>query len=157
MLRDALEKLDVELPFVELPVECIALLREHAIPEDIINDLRQCALPPEQGWLKIGPLSLVPMPDIINQNTHGISRCIENGCLAVAGCCNGDPVVVDRQTRQMLFVSHELLWSHKEPAFRECVLLTPYIYDDFWEAAVTDPQFPWDYYEAERQWSPDKS
>lgn len=149
MLRDALAKLDTELPFVVLPVECVEFMRERGIPDDIIEDLRHCALP---DWQRIGPLSLVPMPDIINQNTNSIVQCIDNGCLALAGGANGDPVVLDRQSRQMLFVSADLLGSDECSEFRECVHPTPFFYDDFWKAVVSDAKFPWDYYEAQRQW-----
>lgn len=152
MLRDALAKLDTDFPFVALPAECVEFLRERDIPDDIIEDLKHCAL---LDWLQIGPLTLVPMPDIINQNTHSIIECINNGCLALAGGANGDPVVLDRQSRQMLFVSHDLLWSDDWSEFRECIHPTPYIYDNFWEAVTTDPDFPWDYYEAQRQWPSD--
>lgn len=149
MLRDALDRIPDKPGFIELPSSCIEFLRQQEIPGDIIEDLAKCAMP---EWFRVGNLTLVPMPELVEQNTHSIHGCISNGFLALAGGANGDPVVVDRRDRRMHYVSHELLWSDDWTEIHECLHSTPYLYDDFWLDLVSDPEFPWDYDEAQRRW-----
>ena len=149
MLRNALDQVPDKPDFVEMPITCIEFLHRHEIPADMIEDLAKCAMP---EWTRIGNLTLVPMTELIEQNTYSIQDCINNGYLALAGGANGDPVVVDRRDRRMYYVSHELLWSDDWTELNECLHSTPYVYDDFWLALVGDPEFPWDFDEALRRW-----
>jgi hypothetical protein len=135
---------------VPLPEDCLAYLRATQIPVDIIADIQASSY---AGWIELGPLSLLSMPELVNQTT-GILPCIKNGYLALASGANGDPVCVHRETRKMVFVSHDTLWDEEWDDFLECVLETPYCYDEFWERVVADKDFPWDYYEAQRRWQP---
>ena len=149
MIRDALDRIPVKPEFVELPASCIEFLHDRAIPADIVEDLARSALP---IWFQINSLTLLPMPELVEQNTATINDCIDNGFLALAGGSTGDPVVVDRRDRRMYYVSHDLLWSDRWSEIHECLHPTPYVYEDFWLALVDDARFPWDYYEAQRRW-----
>ena len=148
MLCDVLNRIADKPPAVTLSEDCIRYLRDHEIPDDIIADLAASSY---ADWIQVGPLMLLPISQIIEQTT-GISRCIENGFLPLAGGANGDPVVMDRRTRRMLFVSHEILWDRRLTEFSKCLHATPFRYEEFWEAAVSDESFPWDYYEAQTRW-----
>lgn len=148
MLADLLSRLESKPNPAPLPERCLKYLLEHGIPEDIIADIKASSY---SDWIQIGPLSLVPMPELIDLTT-GILPCMENGFLVLAGGANGDPVAVERQTRRMVFVSHDILWSDDWRDFCECVQETPFLYEDFWDQVVTDKEFPWDYYEAQRRW-----
>lgn len=149
MLVDVLKRLKIEVPRVPFPVECYEFSRRHNIPDDIIADLAASSF---ASWVSIGPLALVPMPELVEQNTYSIGACIENGYLAIAGGANGDPVAVNGSTRRIVFVSHELLWSDDWSSISECIHPTPFNYEDFWEAIEADKNFPWDYYEALSRW-----
>lgn len=149
MLADVLKRIKVDVPRVPMPAESYEFLRKHRVPEDIISDLAASSF---ATWVSVGPLNLVPMPELVEQNSHSIKLCIDNGYLAIAGGSNGDPVVVNCRTRRMAFVAHELLWSDELASFNDCVHQTPYDYEEFWEALESDENFPWDFYEAQERW-----
>jgi hypothetical protein len=133
-----------------LPIEWWAFVRSHGVPEDIIRDLADSSY---NDWLPVGPLAIVPMHDLINQNTHGIKRCIENGFLAIAGCRNFDPILLECATRKMYFGDIDALYAaHPPEDFAECVHPTPYLYEEFWTAADTQPDFPYDCGIAYERW-----
>jgi hypothetical protein len=111
-----------------MPVATLELLRRYAVPEDIIRDLESCSF---AAWLPIGPLRLVPMPELEDQ-TSGVRKCFENGYVVLAGCRNFDPVALDVRTRRMVYVSHELLWDDARKQFADWVSPTPFRYDEFW-------------------------
>jgi hypothetical protein len=148
MLRDVLARIPDKPPVVPLPQECADFLRQHKTPEDILCDLAASSY---AFWLDIGPLSLVPMPQLIDQN-DGVHECIENGFLVLAGARNFDPVAFDHRTRRMVFVAHELLWDDPPRQFAECLHATPFLYEGFWEAVAFDPSFPRDYWDAKKRW-----
>lgn len=91
------------------------------------------------------------MPRLIEE-TWGIAVCMENGFLPIAGCRNFDPVVVDRGTRVVSYVSHDLLWSHGWTDLRACLQASPFVYEEFWGHAISDASFPHDFYEARKRW-----
>lgn len=148
MLADVLEEVRNKPWPAPLPSKVLKYLRSHRIPEDIITDLQASSY---SDWIKIGPLSLMPMPKMIEQTT-GLKPCIENGYLVLAGGANGDPVAVHRDTRKMVFVSHDTLWDEEWKDFLECVQEMPFVYEEFWQQVVADNDFPWDYYQAREKW-----
>jgi hypothetical protein len=148
VLADVLSLIEGKPSPVPIPDACLAYLREHRIPEDIVRDLRKSSYP---QWITIGKVSLLPMPNLIS-DTSGITECIEHGYLPLAGCANGDPVALDRESRHMVYVSHDILWDREWKEFGECVHRTPLLYEDFWEAVLVDRLFPRDYYEAIKFW-----
>src|SRR5262245_61711181 len=107
MLSDALKSIVGPRPTAPFPNECRELLRRCEIPEDIIADLAASSY---DSWIRLGPLQILPMPQIIDQTT-GIAACLENGFLALASGANGDPVALDRRSRGIVYVSHDILWS----------------------------------------------
>lgn len=154
MLAEILSSLPEKPPACPVPKECLAFLKRQQIPIDIIDDLQASSY---EDWIQIGPLCLLPMRELVQQNMDSLSACIENGLLVLASGANGDPVALDRRTRKMLFVSHDTLWEEDFEDFAECLQPSPYIYEDFWKAAVETDNFPWDYFEARRQWNDDDS
>jgi hypothetical protein len=149
MLKEVIELVPDKPERVPLPDEVLQYLRSHQIPADIIEDLAASSY---DNWIPIGPVHLIPMSRLIHE-TSGIAVCIEHGLLPVAGCRNFDPVVVNRQTRRVSYVSHDLLWSDDWDEIAECLQDTPFNYDDFWKEAFSDPSFPIDYYDAAERWS----
>lgn len=150
MLSNVLARVPDKPPACELPNSVVAFLESHQIPPDIISDLQASSY---EDWIPVGPLLLIPMPRLI-QETSGIPACISNGFLPLAGGANGDPVAVERSTRQMCYVPWKEL-PLDDPQFADLhrhVLRTPFVYEDFWEAALTQDPFPSDFYEAEEFW-----
>jgi hypothetical protein len=148
MLRDVLDRVPNKPERVLLPNDVRAYLQQNRVPADIIEDLEQSSY---DNWISIGPVDVIPMPRLITETT-GIAVCMEQGLLPVAGCRNFDPVVVNRDTRRVSYVSCDLLWERKWKNIQECLLDSPYLYEDFWNAALNDVQFPIDYYDAEERW-----
>lgn len=147
MLANVLDQIRDKPHPVPMPSEVLDYLRTHRIPEDIIGDLQASSY---ADWIAIGGLSLVPIPQLIEQ-TEGIMPCIENGYLVLAGGANGDPVAVHRDTKRMAFISHDQLYDEPKD-FLECVHETPYFYEEFWEHVISDAAFPSDYFEAKDRW-----
>ncbi len=147
MLADVLDSISNKPYRAPMPPQVLDYLRRHKIPADIIKDLQAASF---SDWIQIGSMSLLPIPQLIEQ-TEEIMRCIENGYLVLAGGANGDPVAVHRDTKRMVFISHDLLYEAGED-LRACVVETPYLYEEFWKHVVADADFPWDYYEAKRRW-----
>ena len=150
VLSDVLAKVPDKPPVGELLNSVVTFLESHRIPSDIVSDLKASAY---DEWIPIGPLLLIPMPRLVDE-TSGIPACIGNGFLPLAGGANGDPVVVERATRRMCYVP----WGElplDDPQFTDLhshVHRTPFNYDEFWEAAVSQKPFPSDSYEAQDLW-----
>ncbi len=100
MLRDAIDRLEEKLHLVDLPSHCVDYLRSLNIPEDIVHDLTLCVV---EDWIPFGPITLLPMSKIIEQN-EGVSACVNNGVLALAAGTDGSPIVLDPRDRRMYFV-----------------------------------------------------
>lgn len=148
MLADVLNRIPDKPERKSLPADCLRYLQANRIPGDIVADLQASSY---ADWISVGPLLLLPMPRMIEETT-GILTCIENGFLTLAGGANGDPVALCRDTRKMVFISHELLWGDLVGSFSECIQESPYLYEDFWEHVIADAGFPWDHAEASREW-----
>ncbi|HVW36831.1 MAG TPA: hypothetical protein VHB99_05985 [Pirellulales bacterium] len=147
MLANVLDQIQDKPHAAPMPIEVLDFLHANKIPQDIIEDLKASSY---SEWIQIGSLSLLPIPKLIEQ-TEGISPCLENGYLVLAGGANGDPVAVHRDTRRMVFISHDRLYEEPEN-FLACVHETPYLYEEFWERVIAEAEFPWDYYEAKDRW-----
>ncbi len=148
MLRDAIDRLEEKLHLVDLPSHCVDYLRSLNIPEDIVHDLTLCVV---EDWIPFGPITWLPMSKIIEQN-EGVSACVNNGVVALAAGTDGSPIVLDPRDRRMYFVEFPKLVGENWLVFWDCTHPTPYIYDDFWTAAIEDSEFPCDFYAAQRRW-----
>ena len=132
-----------------MPSEATDYLRRYSVPDDIIDDLGKCCF---TRWLSIGPFDLVPMVELVKQTT-GVIKVFEQGYAVVAGCRNFDPIAVDVRTRQMVYVRiPDLVEYEGEEPFDTCLIRTPLDYDQFWQVAASEPDFPSDSYEAEDRW-----
>lgn len=143
MLSEILAATAGDVAKIPLPQEWWDFVRSIHVPEDIIADLAASSY---KDWLAVGPIFVVPMYDLINQNIHPLKPCLDNGYLTVAGCRNFDAIVLQCSTRKMFFVFVDELYYPTDPQqeFSVCLQSTPYLYDDFWMAAKTWPDFPLD-------------
>lgn len=148
MLKDILERLEGRPPRVPLPAEVRKYLEEHKVPLEIIEDLAESSY---NHWMPVGPVDVIPMPRMIEE-TGGIADCAKHGLMPVAGCRNFDPVVVDVVTLRICYVSHDILWDEDWSDISECVLPSPYLYEEFWHQAFAAPAFPVDYWDALEKW-----
>lgn len=148
MLSDVLHRLPALPEPMPLPDDVRHYLVQNQVPADIIEDLARSSY---FGWIPVGPVDVIPMFRLVVETT-GIAVCMQHGYLPVAGCRNGDPVVVHRETRRISYVSHDILWDEERSDIRECMRESPYLYEEFWNRAFTDPEMPGDYYEACERW-----
>jgi hypothetical protein len=148
MLAAALKELPELPPVVPIPDTVRQYLQSMAVPEDIVADLEASC---HAEWLRAGRVTLVPVPLLAEQNGALAEVGMPPGLIALAAGANGDPITLECSTRRMFYLSFELLCDGVEGR-ADCVVSTPYLYDDFWMAAVTKDDFPWDSYDAQRQW-----
>lgn len=137
-------------PKERLGARCLGYLRSHGVPSPLVATLDECAY---AGAIRIGRLWLSPLAelDLENQEEEN-APCIERGFLIVGSGLNGDPIALEIPTGRMAFVSHDLLWEEGYRVFEECVVRSPLGFHEFWSAAVDDPGFPVDSYDAARVW-----
>lgn len=131
-----------------LPDDSRRYLRARGVPSDIIGDLEQCCF---ESWLPIGPIALIPLTHIAEQNDGLFQEKAIEGFVALAAGANGDPIALDVTTRRMHFLSYEEM-QILEKDLLQADFPTPYLYEEFWNAVANTQGFPWDYYEARRQW-----
>lgn len=130
------------------PAETREHLLRYAVPHDIVEDLEKCCF---AAWVGVGPFDLVPMVELVKQ-TWGVMECCKQGYVVIAGCRNFDPVAIDVKTGQIVIVCYAVMGDDELPQFEHCLIPTSLSYEQFWQAASSDPQFPRDSYAAEQRW-----
>lgn len=130
--------------------DCIAFLRANGVSEDLVVTLNACAF---ASPLRVGRLWLSCLADAERENLDDQNApCIRNGLLIVGSGLNGDPIAIELQTGKMAFISHDMLWEGDYESFDEVVARSPLTFEEFWLAALADPDFPRDSYAADERW-----
>lgn len=98
------------LPVKErLNERCLAYLRQHGVPQELIGTLDECA---HAGPVRIGPASLSRLAEVDLENQDDANAvCMDRGFLIVGSGLNGDPIAVELVSGKMAFLSHDLLWE----------------------------------------------
>ena len=139
-----------DLQHEQLAGDVIAFLREHAVPQELIDDFSDAAY---SEWISVASLSVMPMNRLKIENTEGPNApCIAAGFLILAGGLNGDPIAVNVHDHQMAYIFHDELWESEDPSILDCMVRTGMVYDEFWQAAAADASFPVDAYDAADRW-----
>jgi hypothetical protein len=150
MLPRILSTLADKPPKERLGPRCLDYLRAHGVPPPLVGTLDECAY---AGAIRIGRLWLSPLVEIDLENQEEENApCMEHGLLIVGSGLNGDPIGLEISSGRMAFVSHDLLWERDYGDFEECVVRSPLGFHEFWSAAVDDPGFPVDSYDAASVW-----
>jgi hypothetical protein len=150
MLQQVLASLPDKPPKDRLSPRCVNDVRDRGLSDGLIAILDACAY---AGDIQLGRLWLAPLGevDLENQEEENLP-CIEHGFLIVGSGLNGDPIALHISSGKMAFISHDLLWEENYQDFDECVVQSPLGFEEFWRAAVQDPDFPVDSYEARDKW-----
>lgn len=150
MLQKVLSTLTDKPPKDTLDPRCRRYLRELGVHEPLLVTFDECAY---SGAIRIGRLWLSPLGEVDLENRHEENRpCVEHGFLIVGSGLNGDPIALELSAGKMAFVSHDLLWERDYEAFEQCVVRSPFGFDDFWRAALENEDFPVDSHDAAEVW-----
>jgi hypothetical protein len=116
----------------------------------LIETIEACAY---AGRIRIGPVWLLRLAELERENTdEENAACLRHGFLIVGSGLNGDPVALELGSGRMAFISHDILWERSYQDFEECVVRTPFTFDEFWIQASQSASFPRDSRDAEERW-----
>lgn len=87
------------------------------------------------------------MPEEILYEEH--KRCIDNGLFIIGYGLNGDPIVIDLNTKKIGYIFHDELWEDEDVNPREIYISLECSIPQFYYNSVTIVDYPVDGYEAE--------
>ncbi|WP_075979930.1 hypothetical protein [Bacillus massilinigeriensis] len=76
-------------------------------------------------------------------------RCIDNGLFIIGYGLNGDPIVIDLNTKKIGYIFHDELWEDEDVNPREIHISLGCSVPQFYYNSVTIDDYPVDGYEAE--------
>jgi hypothetical protein len=125
----------------------LAFLEKQRVPHKIVETLKACSV---TRWMSVGSLTLECFANLPKANAKPNRRALQNGFLVVGSGLSGDPIAVELSNGEVAFLSHEILWSFDPEcdSFEECVARSTLDLDTFWSRALTEPDFPCDFYGA---------
>jgi len=149
-IADRLLSIAGGVPREPLHSKCLEFLQSHSAPAPLVDQLARCSFAQP---IRVGRLWLSRLAELDLENSDEANvPCIEHGFLIVGAGLNGDPIAVDLRSHKMAFVSHDLLWEENYDKFSEVIVPTPLSFEQFWAAALDDPEFPRDSYDASERW-----
>lgn len=123
-------------------------MEDYQIPEDVISFLKEFSFNENIQFKHVKFDSVNEMPDNNLFGEH--KRCIDNGLFIIGSGLNGDPIVIDLNTRMVGYVFHDELWENEEVNPREIYISLECSAPEFYYNSVTIDGYPVDGYEAER-------
>ncbi|WP_026565638.1 DUF1157 domain-containing protein [Bacillus sp. UNC41MFS5] len=108
LFRKALEKIDKHnLIKVDFSSSTNKFLKDYQIPEDVISFLKEFSFRENIKFKHVYFNNVNEMPENNLYEEH--KRCIDNGLFIIGSGLNGDPIVIDLNTRNIGYVFHDEL------------------------------------------------
>jgi hypothetical protein len=147
MLADVVKKVAKGPRAAPPSAATIAFLEKHRVPPKIVRTLQACSF---ANWLRVGHLTLYAFAELPKQNRKPNHYALRNGFLVMGNGLNGDPVAVELSNGKVAFLAHDVLWTFDPDcnAFEDCVARSKLDIDTFWTRALTNDDFPVDFYAA---------
>jgi hypothetical protein len=147
MLADVVKKAAMGLRTEPLSAATLSFLKKHRVPPGITQSLEACSV---SSFIRVGRLTLYPFSALPKENAKPNHFALRNGFLVIGAGLNGDPIAVELSNAQVAFLSHDVLWGFDPDCmyFEECVARSTLDIDTFWDRALTDQDFPVDFYAA---------
>lgn len=148
LFRKALEKIDKHtLTKVELNTSTIKFFEDYQIPEDVISFLKEFSFRENLKFKHVYFNIVNEMPEENLYEEH--KRCIDNGLFIIGYGINGDPVVIDLNTKKIGYIFHDELWEDEDVNPREIHISLGCSVPQFYYNSVTIDDYPVDGNEAE--------
>ncbi|MGJ7910125.1 hypothetical protein [Neobacillus sp. LXY-1] len=148
LFRKALEKIDKRnLIKVDFSSSTNKFLKDYQIPEDVISFLKEFSFRENIKFKHVYFNFVNEMPENNLYEEH--KRCIDNGLFIIGSGLNGDPIVIDLNTRNIGYVFHDELWEDGDVNPREIYISLECSIPQFYYNSVTIDDYLVDGYEAE--------
>jgi hypothetical protein len=147
MLVDVVKKAAAGLTTEPPSAGTLSFLKKHHVPIGITRSLEACSV---SSSIPVGRLTLYSFSELPKRNAKPNQHALRNGFLVIGKGLNGDPIAVELSKAEVAFLSHERLWGFDPECadFEECVARSTLDIDTFWARALSDADFPVDFYEA---------
>jgi hypothetical protein len=148
LFRKALEKIDKHnLMKIDFSLSTYKFFEDYQIPKDVISFLKEFSFRESIQFKHVYFNSVNEIPDDNLYEEH--KRCIDNGLFIIGSGLNGDPIVIDLNTRKIGYVFHDDLWEDKNINPREIYICLECSVPQFYYNSVTVDNYPVDGYEVE--------